>query len=243
MQTTGAALLAAKRCSLAWVRSAAQDGHSVCGLLYFAAVRADWREQEHRQEAVDTDPSLVSYRLGVGYRRSPGNLASRVTRSIGECRMSLVSTRKSCERARRHSAWRSLAATPVTVLLIRGSAVRRRLGPGAEVLGAGVPGQEPAECLAGQGLSVVAAAFIEVGGQVGDDVQPGQLGSRDDGPDTGGGPGGARVMGAASILPGHDRCPDRALGQVIVLRGLHLTGAAQVSALPRESAWRGRLPA
>src|SRR6266568_9278904 len=154
-----------------------------------------------------------------------------------------VSTRKSCERARRHSAWRSLAATPVTVLLIRGSAVRRRLGPGAEVLGAGVPGQEPAECLAGQGLSVVAAAFIEVGGQVGDDVQPGQLGSRDDGPDTGGGPGGARVMGAASILPGHDRCPDRALGQVIVLRGLHLTGAAQVSALPRESAWRGRLPA
>jgi hypothetical protein len=38
------------------------------------------------------DPSLVSYRHAVGYRRSPGKLASRVTRSIGECRMSLWST-------------------------------------------------------------------------------------------------------------------------------------------------------
>ena len=35
--------------------------------------------------------SLVSYRHPVGYCRSPGNLASRVTRSIGECRMSLWS--------------------------------------------------------------------------------------------------------------------------------------------------------
>ena len=54
MQTTGASLLAVERCSLAWLRSAAQDGHSVCGLLYLAAVSADWREQEHRQETVDT---------------------------------------------------------------------------------------------------------------------------------------------------------------------------------------------
>jgi hypothetical protein len=38
------------------------------------------------------DPSLVSYRHLVGYRRSPGNLASGVTRSIGECRMPLWST-------------------------------------------------------------------------------------------------------------------------------------------------------
>jgi hypothetical protein len=36
-----------------------------------------------------TDPSLVSYRHVVGYRRSPRNLAFRVIRSIGECRMSL----------------------------------------------------------------------------------------------------------------------------------------------------------
>ena len=81
-----------------------------------------------------------------------------------------VSTRKSCERARRNPARRSLAATPVAVLLVRGFAVRRWLGPGAEVLGAGVPGQEPGECLAGQGLSAVAAAFVEVGGQVGNGV-------------------------------------------------------------------------
>jgi hypothetical protein len=38
------------------------------------------------------DHSLVSYRHVVGHRRSPGNLASCVTRSIGECRMSLWST-------------------------------------------------------------------------------------------------------------------------------------------------------
>lgn len=38
-----------------------------------------------------TDPSPVSYRHVVGYRRSPKNLASRVIRSIGECRMSLWS--------------------------------------------------------------------------------------------------------------------------------------------------------
>src|SRR5260370_36342401 len=113
-----------------------------------------------------------------------------------------VSTRKSCERARRNSAWRSLAATPVAVLLVRGFAVRRWLGPGAEVLGAGVPGQGPGECLAGQGLSAVAAAFVEVGGQVGNGIQSGQLGSREDGPDVGGGPGGARVLGAARVLPG-----------------------------------------
>ena len=39
-----------------------------------------------------TDPLLVRHCQSVGYRRSPGNLDSRVTRSIGECRMSLWST-------------------------------------------------------------------------------------------------------------------------------------------------------
>lgn len=38
-----------------------------------------------------SDPSLVSYRHIVGYRRLPGNPAPHVTRSIGECRMSLWS--------------------------------------------------------------------------------------------------------------------------------------------------------
>ena len=76
MQTTGAALLAVKRCSLAWMRSAAQDGHSVCGLLYSAAVSADWREQEHRQETVDTDPSLVRHAQAVGQRRSTALIAT-----------------------------------------------------------------------------------------------------------------------------------------------------------------------
>src|SRR5512135_1757101 len=127
----------------------------------------------------------------------------------------MVSARKSCERTRRHTAWRSLAATPVVVLLLRGFAVRRWLGPGAEVLRAGGPGQEPAEYLAGQGISAVAAAFVEVGGQVGDDVQPGHLGSGDDGPDVGGGAGGIRVMGASGVLPGHNRAADRSLGQVV----------------------------
>jgi hypothetical protein len=63
MQTTGAALLAVKRCSLVWVRSAAQDGRRVCGLLYFAAVPADWHEREHRQGTVDTDQDQVVARV------------------------------------------------------------------------------------------------------------------------------------------------------------------------------------
>lgn len=46
----------------------------------------------HRQGTVDADPSLVSYRHVVGYRRSPGNPALHVTHSIGDCRMSLWST-------------------------------------------------------------------------------------------------------------------------------------------------------
>jgi hypothetical protein len=37
----------------------------------------------------ESDPSLVSDRHGVGYGRSRGDFASRVSRSIGECRMPL----------------------------------------------------------------------------------------------------------------------------------------------------------
>jgi hypothetical protein len=47
-------------------------------------------EGPRRQLVRISDPLLVSYRHAVGYRRSPGNLASRVTRSIGKCRMSFV---------------------------------------------------------------------------------------------------------------------------------------------------------
>jgi hypothetical protein len=92
MQNTGAILLAAQRCSLAPTWMLACGSCSAHGLLYLAAVRANQREQEHRQGTVDTDPSLVSYRRAVGYRRSPGDLASRVTRLIGWSRMSLWST-------------------------------------------------------------------------------------------------------------------------------------------------------
>jgi hypothetical protein len=91
MQTTGASLLAVNRCSPARVRTPAQDSRSAHALLYLAAVWADRRKQEHRQGMFDGAPSLVSYRHRVGYRRSLGNLASHVTRSIGECRMSLWS--------------------------------------------------------------------------------------------------------------------------------------------------------
>ncbi len=49
------------------------------------------RECGKPQVMLSADPSLVSYRHSVGYCRSPGNSASLVTRSIGECRMSLWS--------------------------------------------------------------------------------------------------------------------------------------------------------
>lgn len=62
----------------------AQNRRSVPGLLYLIAVRDDRCEQEHGQEPVDIDPPLVSYRHVAGYLRSPGNLASRATRTIGQ---------------------------------------------------------------------------------------------------------------------------------------------------------------
>jgi hypothetical protein len=65
MQTTGAVLLAVKRRSPACVWMPAQDSRSAYRLLYLAAVRADRREQEHRQGVLDIDPSLVSQELGA----------------------------------------------------------------------------------------------------------------------------------------------------------------------------------
>ena len=63
---------------------------------------------------------------------------------------------------------------------------RGRLCPGAEVCGHGAPGQEPFQVRAGEGLAAVAAAGVEVCGEVGEDVQAGHLGGGGDGPcDTG----------------------------------------------------------
>src|SRR6266851_5850901 len=92
MQTTGAFLLAFNRCSSPRVRTLAQDSRSAHRLLYLAAVRANRPEQERCQGTVDTDPSLVRHCQSVGYRRSPGELAFRVTRLTGWSRMSLWST-------------------------------------------------------------------------------------------------------------------------------------------------------
>ena len=47
----------------------------------------------------------------------------------------------------------------------------RRLCPGAEVFGAGVPGQEAVQVRAGEGFPAVAAAFVEVGGEPGQEVR------------------------------------------------------------------------
>ena len=94
---------------------------------------------------------------------------------------------------------------------------RWRLCPGAEVFGAGVPGQEAFQRRAGGWFPAVAAALVEVCGEIGRDVQPGHPGGRGDGPDDGGVPGGVPVAGAAGVLPGHDRPADLAFRSVIVL--------------------------
>jgi hypothetical protein len=79
--------------------------------------------------------------------------------------------RKSRERACRRSAWRLFLAAPVTVCTAFGLSGWRGLCPGGEVFRVRVPGQEPFQGRAGQGLSCVTAAFVEVGGEIGDDVQ------------------------------------------------------------------------
>lgn len=50
MRTTGTPLLAAARCSLAWMWISAQGGRCVHGLLSLAAVRDDWRGYQPRWE-------------------------------------------------------------------------------------------------------------------------------------------------------------------------------------------------
>jgi hypothetical protein len=92
MQTTGAALLAVRRCSLARVRMPAQDSRSAHGLLYLAAVRDDWREQEHRQGTVDTDPSLVRHGQLVAQCWLPGIRQPDPSLNIGLIPMLLWST-------------------------------------------------------------------------------------------------------------------------------------------------------
>ncbi|HEY7416681.1 MAG TPA: hypothetical protein VH593_15945, partial [Ktedonobacteraceae bacterium] len=81
----------ARPCTSVRVQMPVQDGPSAyrfcthCCMGHLARART-------LQGAVDTDPSLISYRHRVGYCRSPGILASPVTRSIGWSRMSLWST-------------------------------------------------------------------------------------------------------------------------------------------------------
>jgi len=60
MQTTGASLLAVSRCSSPRVWTLAQDSPSAYGLLYLAAVWADWRGQEHRQGRVDINSASLT---------------------------------------------------------------------------------------------------------------------------------------------------------------------------------------
>jgi hypothetical protein len=62
MQTTGAALLAAEPCRLPRVWLLAHDGRSARGLLYLAAVSADWHKQEDRQGTVDATTGLAHAR-------------------------------------------------------------------------------------------------------------------------------------------------------------------------------------
>ena len=60
------------------------------GLLYFVAVLADWREQEHCQGVVTQILRLQA----IGTLSLPSfiwEFGFRVTRSIGKCRMSLWS--------------------------------------------------------------------------------------------------------------------------------------------------------
>src|ERR1035437_5435954 len=129
-----------------------------------------------------------------------------------------VSIRKSCERACRGPAWRLAAAMPVLSLFARVLSGGRRLCPGAEVFRAGVPGQEAFQRPAGERFPAVAAAFVQVGGEPGQDVQPRHPGGRGDGPDDGGVPGGVPVPGPAGVLPGHDGPANLALRGVIVQR-------------------------
>ena len=76
----------------------------------------------------------------------------------------------------------------------------RWLCPGVEVAGAGFPGQEAVQVRAGEGFPAVAASFVEVGGEPGQEVQAGHLGGGGDGPDHGGVRGGVPVAGALAFF-------------------------------------------
>jgi hypothetical protein len=85
------------------------------------------------------------------------------------------------------------------------------------VSGDGVPGQEPFQVRACEWLAAVAAAGVEVGGEVGLHVQAGHLGGGGDGPDPRSQPGSVVVPGPVGVLPGHDRAAECPLGGVVVL--------------------------
>ena len=63
-----------------------------------------------------------------------------------------------------------------------------------------MPEQEAFQVRAGAGLPVVAAAFVEVCGEVGQDVQAGHLRGGGDGPDAGGEACGVLVAGAVGVF-------------------------------------------
>src|SRR5712691_638793 len=167
-----------------------------------------------RHSGSATRPSRVP--TGTACTRSTfSSTPAQARRTSPRC-WSQVSIRKSCERACRGPTWRFAVATPVLALSARGLSGGRGPCPGAEVFGAGVPWEEAFQCRAGERFPAVAAAFVEVCGQVGQDVQPGHLGGGGDGPDDGRVPGGVPVMGAAGVFPGDDGASDHALRGVIV---------------------------
>ena len=56
----------------------------------------------------------------------------------------------------------------------------------------------------GQRLGAVAAACVQVGGEVGQHVQPGHFGRGRDSPDAGGDASRVAIAGGVGVLPGHD---------------------------------------
>src|ERR1700733_3379592 len=78
MQSTGAALLAVKRCSLVRVPMAAQDGPRAYGLLYLAAVPDGSCQQEHCQGQVDIGaPRDPSFRRSFQVEGEPARTQAR----------------------------------------------------------------------------------------------------------------------------------------------------------------------
>jgi hypothetical protein len=87
----GASLLAVNRCSPARVWTFAQDSRSADGLLYLAAVRANWREQAHRQGMVDTSTGLAEvWRVEASARRQRANLTLTRPKTQGRACTSIL---------------------------------------------------------------------------------------------------------------------------------------------------------